>query len=290
MHKLLPVSVIIVSFNTKYLTEAALKALFGSSALPAEVIVVDNNSLDGSADMVAEKFPQVKLIKMKDNLGFAKANNLAIKQASQPFIWLLNSDTETGKRSLEQLLDFMESNGEVGALEPSLVYPNRQWQSVGGYFPNFWNVLGYLLPFGFILPKGWKKKARRIALYPQELPDGGVELDYATGAACFLRKAALDQAGLLGEDYFMYFEETDLCWRLKKVGWKIKAIPTDPVMHVYGGSFKTKRDPKRLNEFLRSLKIFVKKNYQPLKAWPIVALVDLLGGVSVWFKGQGRQA
>ena len=100
----------------------------------------------------------------------------------------------------------------------------------------------------------------------------------------FLRKAALDQAGLLGEDYFMYFEETDLCWRLKKAGWEVKAIATDPIKHVYGGSFGAKYDPKRLKMFLESLKIFVKKNYRGFNKNVMLLELFLFGRLSLIIK------
>ncbi|MFA6105030.1 MAG: glycosyltransferase family 2 protein [Patescibacteria group bacterium] len=283
-NNLLPVSVVIVSFNTSELTKKALKALYESTKLPTEVILVDNNSVDGTVEMVRRDFPQVKMLVNKENFGFAKANNQAIQISTQPYIWLLNSDTETGVKSLMNLYDFMAANDRVGALGPSLVYPDRSRQSIGGYFPTFLNVLGYLFPIGYLVPEVFKKKMKRIALYPQQLPTKGKILDYVTGAACFLRKKALDQCGLLGEEYFMYFEETDLCWRLKKNGWKILAIETDPVMHIYGGSFKTKRDLNRLAVFLNSLIKFVTKNYPWYRAFPIVLMVSLFGKISVYLK------
>ena len=256
--KIVSITVIIVNYKTPVLTRRTLLALFNSSVQPAEVILVDNNSEDSTVALVKQEFPQVKIIENTENFGFAKANNQAIRQFStQPYIWLLNSDTETGQKSLEQLLDFMMAHPKVGALGPQLVYPNREWQSVGGYFPSVSNVFTYLIPFTVLLPKLIRRKLKSLVIYPQALSKEGIEIEYVTGAALFLRKSALDEVGLLCEDYFMYFEETDLCLRLKRAGWEIKAIDTDPVMHVYGGSFKTKYDPKRLKIFLTSLALFV---------------------------------
>ena len=109
-------------------------------------------------------------------------------------------------------------------------------------------------------------------------------MDYVTGAASVIRRSALDKSGLLGEDYFMYFEETDLCWRLQKNGWEILSINTDPVMHIYGGSFKTAFDKRRLRLFLESLKIFVKKNYVGYKKWIILIEIFLFGQLSLVVK------
>jgi GT2 family glycosyltransferase len=134
----LPISVIIVSFNTKDLTRKALSALYNSSKLPEQVIVVDNDSKDSSVEMIKAEFPQVILIESKENLGFAKANNRALRDvANQTYVWLLNSDTETGRDSLEQLYEYVEAHKEVGAVEPQLVYPDGSLQSTGGFFPAF---------------------------------------------------------------------------------------------------------------------------------------------------------
>jgi GT2 family glycosyltransferase len=281
----LPVSVVIVSFNTKDLTRKALQALYNSRVLPEQVILVDNNSHDGSAQMVREEFPQVLLVESKENLGFAKGNNRAIKEAAiQPFVWLLNSDTETGNRTLEQLFAYMEAHPEIGALGPQLIYPDNRLQSVGGYFPSILNVFYYLFPFLYFLPQAWRAHFKSIALFPQSIPERGLDLEYVTGAALLLRRTALDQVGLMSEDYFMYFEETDMCWRMKKAGWKIRAIPTDPVVHVYGGSFKSTYDKKRLKLFQESLAIFVKKNFSGMKKNIILLELFCFGNISILLK------
>lgn len=283
--KIVPVTVIIVNYKTPVLTRRALLALFNSSVQPMEVILVDNNSKDNTTELVKQEFPQVRIIENNENLGFAKANNQAIRQFStQPYIWLLNSDTETGVKSLEELFDFMFSHPKVGALGPQLVYPTRELQSVGGYFPSISNVFMYLVPFTVFLPKFIRRKLKSLVIYPQALSREGREIEYVTGAALLLRKEALDQVGLLCEDYFMYFEETDLCLRMRRAGWEVKVIDTDPVMHVYGGSFKTKYDPKRLKIFLDSLKLFVKKNRTGLKKTIILAEIFLLGPISFLLK------
>lgn len=281
----IPVSVIVVSFNTRDLTRKALNALFNSSKLPEQVIVVDNDSKDDSVEIIRREFPQVTLIESRENLGFAKANNLAIRTAvSQPYIWLLNSDTETGVQSLEQLYNFLEKHQDFGAVGPQLVYPNKSLQSAGGFFPTFANVFTYLIPITFLFTSSIKKKLRSIAIFPQQIPDDGLDIGYATGAALFARKQAIDDAGLMPEAYFMYFEETEMCYKMRQKGWKIRVINTEPVMHVYGGSFKTKYDPRRLKIFLNSLKIFVKRNYSGCKKNLILCEIFALGWLSFIIK------
>lgn len=280
-----PVSVIIVNYKTKELTYKALMSLYGSSVLPREIIVVDNHSEDGLIEAVKKDFPEVIVVVNKENLGFAKANNRAIREYStQPYIWLLNSDTETGEKSLEELYTYMSEHQEVGALSPQLIYPTGEWQSVGGYFPTISNVFTYLIPITIFLPKKNRQRLKTIALFPQPLLKDGIELDYVTGAACMLRKEALEEVGLLAEDYFMYFEETDLCFRLKSAGWQVRAINTDPVLHIYGGSFKTKYDEKRLRLFLNGLRIFIKKYIKGLSRLVMMGQIMCLGSISLWLK------
>ncbi len=278
------ISTIIVSYNTKELTRKCLASLFASDLLPGEVIVVDNNSSDGSAQMVKEEFPNVHLVTNKENVGFAKANNQAIKEATGKYIFLLNSDTEIGAKTLRQMHDFLEANGNVAGVVPQLVYPDKSWQSVGGYFPTFFNVFRYLIPFPFLFPAAVRKKLKDIAIFRQETPAQGLELDYITGAAAMFRKSVLDEVGLLGEEYFMYFEETDLCWRVRRAGYGLMAIKTDSLVHVYGGSYKGRYDSKRIGIFLESLQIFVKKNYSGIKRASILLEIRLLKNISLKIK------
>lgn len=280
-----PVSVIVVNWKTPDLTCKALAALYNSTVSPAQVIMVDNASGDDSVHRVRAQFPEVVILENTENVGFAKANNWAITTVvNQPYIWLLNSDTETAPESLAQLVDYIQKNPRVAAVGPQLVYPTRAWQSVGGFFPGPLNVLYYLLPFTWFFPVTWRQKLKGIALFPQPIPESGFDLDYVTGAAVLLRHEALKKVGLLAEDYFMYFEETDLCWRLQHAGWQCQVIPTEPVMHVYGGSYKTKFDARRLRQMLISLELFVKKYYRGPRRWLIIMEVRLLGPLSLLLK------
>lgn len=280
-----PVSVIVVNWKTPDLTCKALIALYNSTVIPEQVIMVDNASGDETVARVRHQFPDVIILENQENVGFAKANNQAIRTVvNQPYVWLLNSDTETGPQSLAQLVEYVVANPRVGAVGPQLVYPTRAWQSVGGFFPTPTNVLYYLIPLTWFLPAAWRRRLHSLALYPQPIPETGLKLDYVTGAAVLLRRAALDEVGLLAEEYFMYFEETDLCWRLHQAGWGRHVIPTDPVMHVYGGSYKTAFDPRRLRRMLDSLLLFVTKNYRGARRSLIVGEIKLLGSLSLVLK------
>lgn len=283
--KILPVSVVIGTYKTKDMAMKALAALYAGVSLPAQVIVIDNNSGDGTIEALRAVFPQVYYVQNERDLGYAGSNNRAIREfVTQPYVWLLSSDTEPGMESLQQLYEYMESHIEVGAVGPQLVYPDRSLQSVGGFFPSPTNVFFYLIPITKLLPRKVRGKLKQIGILPQPLPDNGLELDYVTGAAIFLRKKALDQIGLMSEDFYMYFEDTDLCLRLRRAGWKCIVINSDPVMHVYGGSFKTRYDKRRLAITMESLILFIKKHYSGWKRNLMIAEVRLLGPVSLLVK------
>ncbi|HSR89205.1 MAG TPA: glycosyltransferase family 2 protein [Candidatus Udaeobacter sp.] len=282
---ILPVSAIITTYKTKDFALKALAALYAAASLPKQVIVIDNNSNDGTVEALRAAFPQAEYVVNEKDLGYAGSNNRAIREfATEPYVWLLSSDTETGAHSMEQLYQFIELHPEVGAVGPQLVYPDRSWQSVGGFFPTPLNVFLYLLPITKLLPAAVRRKLKLIGLFPQAIPDGGIELDYVTGAAILLRKKALDKVGLMSEDFYMYFEDTDLCLRLRKDNWKCVVINSDPVMHVYGGSFKTKYDKRRLKITLDSLVLFINKHYSGWKKYVMIFEVKLLGPMSLLIK------
>ncbi len=279
------VAAIVVSFNTKDLTLAALRALTRSSILPSRIIVVDNASTDGSGEAIQAQFPQVELIRWTENKGFAKANNHALSLlTSETYAWLVNSDTEVHPDTLSTLIAYAEAHPHVAMLGPTMMYPDGSPQSIGGYFPSVCNVLRYLLPVTTLLPPYIRGSLHDMALYPQRDTYIDMPIDYVTGAACFLRRSALQKAGVLGEQYFMYFEETDLAWRLKKQGYVVLALRTPPVMHVYGGSYKRAHDKKRLEQFLESLVVFVKTNYTGVRRIAILFLVRLLGPFSIMLR------
>lgn len=283
-----PVSVIIVSFNTKELTRKALQALFRTDTQPKQVIVVDNASTDGSVEMVHVEFPNVTVIANAENKGFAEANNQGLAIANQPYVWFLNSDTETGSQTLGQLVEYMEAHPRVGAAGPQLVYPSGSLQSVGGFFPTVLNVFLYLIPLHKALPKRITRKLRLIGIPPQRIPKDGLDIDYATGAALFARKKAIDRVKGFPVHYFMYFEETDLCYRLRQNGWDIKTLAVDPVMHIAGGSYKTHYDKRRLQAFVSGLRTFVRTNYRGTRKVVILVELALLAPLSSVIKRKFR--
>lgn len=221
-------SIIVVSWNTRELLEACLASVF---AYPPsgefEVWVVENASKDGSDRMVRERFPGVKLIESKTNLGFGAANNLAIRQSEGRYFLLLNPDTEVRPNALETLVNFMDKHPEAGASGPCLLNPNNSLQPSCSPVPTLRSELLRMFhlpgirPDGYYAMGGWDRTRAK-------------EVDVMLGACMLLRQEAVDKAGAFDEDFFMYSEEVDLCSRIRKAGWQLFWVPQAEVVH-HGG-------------------------------------------------------
>lgn len=275
------ISVVIVNWNTKKLLEdclASIKKEVGESEdFKYEVIVVDNNSEDGSQKMVETKFPQVKLLQNKENLGFAKANNQAFKIAKGKYVLLLNSDTYLLENSLKKLLEKVQqldnrgstpTNGRslvikgveprntFGALSPMLLNEDRTIQQSVGFFPNLLQVFWWMtfiddLPFGTFL--------KPYHVDHDSFYKGEHEVDWITGAAMLVPKAVIAEVGALDEKIFMYGEDVDWCFRIKKAGYKVFYSPTTKLVHIGRGSAKKVSKGAILGEY-KGLEYFYKKH------------------------------
>jgi len=223
-------SVIIVSHNTRDLLAQCLASVYAHPPHgDFEVLVVDNASADGSAQMVRQRFPQVHLIENRQNAGFARANNQAIRQSTGQHVLLLNPDTEVEPGALETLVRFMDGHPQAAAAGARLVNPDGSLQPSCHPAPTlsreFWRLfhLDALWPYACYSTAGWDSETPR-------------EVDVVQGACLILRREALDQVGLLDEDYFIYSEEVDLCHRLHRCAWKVYWVPHAVVVHRGGQS------------------------------------------------------
>lgn len=227
-------SVIIVNWNTKKLLNDCLSSIFKfTKDVNFEVIVVDNGSEDGSGQMVKKKFPQVKLILNENNLGFTKANNQGIKVAEGEYILLLNSDTYLIENSLKKLVEIAKSLPGLGALGPNLLNENRSVQQSVGFFPHLPQAFWWMsfiddLPFGTIL--------RPYHVDHDSFYKNDHEVDWVTGAAIIVPKKVIREVGELDEQIFMYGEEVDWCWRIKKANFKVFYSPATKIVHIGRGS------------------------------------------------------
>ncbi len=262
----LDLTVVVVSWNTRDLLDRSLETLKEdleqSSNLETEVYVVDNDSKDGSAAMVAEKHGWATLIANDDNLGFAKANNQVLRQAKGRYILLLNPDTEVEKSALKTLIEFLETHPKAGIVAPQLLNSDGSIQRSCRQFPTFTGMLFELIGLSKIFPKGSKTGTtfRAYKMLDWEHDDER-EVDQPEGACLLLRREVLEEVGLLDEGYFMLFEEVDWCYRIKKAGWQIWFTPKARVMHHYGQSIKQVKARMILSSH-RGLYRFWRKHYR----------------------------
>jgi GT2 family glycosyltransferase len=249
---LIDLSVIIVSWNTKEFLLPCVRSVFESEQeISEEVIVVDNGSHDGSGSEVKKIFPRVHLIQNEKNLGFAKAVNQGLQKASGKYALLLNPDTRVKNGAIERLMSFMEAHPKVGISGTQLLNPDGSKQNSIANFPSWATELLNKNLLRWLSPKRFPGKGR---IYSEP-----IDVDSVIGACMMVRREAWGQVGLLDEDYFLFLEETDWCYRLKKAGWRISHVPDAEVYHFQGKSAEKEKKRARV-EYFRSRYHFFKKN------------------------------
>jgi GT2 family glycosyltransferase len=228
------VSVVIVSWNVRDLLLSLLACLgAGPSGLQHQAIVVDNCSTDGSADAVRESFPDVEVIANRRNLGFAAAANQGLRRAHGAWVLLLNPDAEIDGASLRAMVEFMRSRPRAGVVGAALVDPCGRPQPWGHRFPSLLNMFFFLSRLEVVYPgRGLSRSIAGSAL------DGAdaVEVDWVRGACLLARREVLEPLGGLDEDYFIFGEDVDLCYRVRQNGWRVYYLPWVRVVHRQGSS------------------------------------------------------
>lgn len=271
-------SIIIVNYNVRHFLEQALgsvrRALQG---IEAEVWVVDNNSVDDSVRMVQEKFPEVRLILNRDNPGFAVANNQAIQQSSGEYVLLLNPDTLVEEDTFVKCLVFMDNHPEAGALGCKLIDGTGKFlpESKRG-FPSPWVAFCKTFGLSTLFPKS--RFFNRYYLGYLEA-DQTNEVDVLAGCFMFMRRSALDQAGLLDEAFFMYGEDIDLSYRIIQAGYKNYYVPETKIIHYKGESTK-KGSLNYVRTFYQAMIIFTRKHFTGRKAGLFVFMLQ----VAIWLR------
>lgn len=270
---MIDLSIIIVSFNTKNITEKCLfylKKNFKKYPLNYEIIVVDNGSKDGSAEMlkkIASNWKNLKIVISEKNLGFGKGNNLGLKKAVGKYILYLNSDAFVKDLDFNDLIFLMESYKDIGALTVKVVLPNGQIDPASHRgFPNIWRSFTYFLGLEKIFLKIPFLNRIFGGYHLTHLNINEIhEIDSPTGAFLFSRKEILDKIGGFDEDYFAYGEDIEMAWQIKKLGYKIIYYPLWQVFHIKSMSGLEKKDKKIRKKtsfyFYDSMKIFYKKHY-----------------------------
>ena len=256
------ISIGIISFNTKDMLCDCLDSIGDQSGSYLEsTIVVDNASTDGSQQLLKDKYRKVELIENKQNKGFASAANQIIKKTDGDLALILNTDTLLHNKSIESLVDFMKSCPQAGVVGPLLLNPDGSNQASGRRFPSFFDASIHAF-LGVIAPKN--RFTRRYKLLDWDR-NNKREVDWVSGAAICLRKKAVKDIGLFDENYFMYVEDMDLCYRLWENGWKVFLLPEAKVTHHIGQSSKQFNN-QMIKEFEKSIfRFFQKQNVNSLK-------------------------
>ena len=271
-------SIVIVNYNVKHFLDQCLTSVRRAIAgIDAEVWVVDNNSVDGSVQMLREKFPEVRLIANKENVGFSRANNQAIRQSKGEYVLLLNPDTVVEDDTFSKILRFMDSHPKAGGLGVKMI------DGKGNFLPEskrglptpdvaFYKIFGLSRFF---------PRSRTFGKYHLGFLDKDKinEVEILSGAFMFLRREALDKTGLLDEDFFMYGEDIDLSYRIIRAGYKNYYFPETRIIHYKGESTK-KSSVNYVFVFYRAMVIFARKHFSQKNA----RLFSLLINMAIWLR------
>jgi O-antigen biosynthesis protein len=252
------ISIIIVSYNVRDLLENCLHSVESAlEGLRGEVFVVDNDSDDGSADMTRQRFPDVRLIANSENMGFAKANNLALAHAQGEFLLLLNPDTLVQEDTLHTMLLFFRENDDVGMAGCKIIKPDGTLEAAcRRSFPSPWVSFTKLTGLSTLFPRS-PLFARYNLTYLSE--DESYEVDAISGSFMMLRRAVYEQIGGLDETYFMYGEDLDWCFRVQRAEWKLFYVHSTKIVH-YGGESTKRSSIDATAEFYKAMQVFAEKN------------------------------
>ena len=272
------VSIVIVSYNVRDVLKACLESITRQDAgLTVQTIVVDNASADDSVAMVRDAFPDTLLVESDRNLGFSGANNVGLKHATGRHILLLNPDTQMEPDVLSRMIEYIDANPEVGMLSCKLITADGSLDlACRRSFPSLWD--------GFCRASGLSKAFPRSRLFARYNltyldEDQTCEVEAVNGAFMFVRREALDNVGPLDEDYFMYIEDLDWCYRFRQAGWKIVYHPAATTLHLKGQS-ANRRSSAMIRELFNSMDLFYRKHYFPRVG--ALHRLALMSGLALW--------
>lgn len=249
-------SIVLVCWNNKAYLDPCLQSLYkGNLRYSFDVFVVDNGSTDGSQQMLQEKYPEVRIIQNSGNVGLGKASNQGIEASKGRYILLLNNDTIVNGPSFDAMVKFLEENPRTGAVGGKLLNPDGTIQACYNNFPTLWEDFLLNSRIGELIRPG----------YPAVMTGEEIKSVDWLGSACLMvRRSALDEIGLLDEGYFIYGDETDLQYRLKKAGWEIYYLPGATTVH-FGGKSMNRWSRRKM--VLRGKILFYQKHYGPVRTF-----------------------
>ncbi len=274
------VAIVILNWNGRKYLEQFLPSVLAATYPDKEVIVADNASTDDSVNFVRQHYPQVRIIILDRNYGFARGYNEALKQVQSDYYVLLNSDVEVEPGWIEPIIELMQGDASIGACQPKiLTYSNRGLFEYAGACGGWIDCLGYPFARGRIFDICEKDTKQYDTVEP---------IFWASGAAMFVRAGLFHELGGLDNYFFAHQEEIDFCWRLQLAGYKVYACPQSVVYHVGGGTLPKGNERKVFLNFRNNLIMLAKNLPLSQAAWKI-PLRLLLDGISAWkslFAGQ----
>jgi GT2 family glycosyltransferase len=250
------VSIVIVTWNGKKYALECLDSL-RLVRLKLEVIVVDNASTDGTPDAIRETYPEVQLIQNRENLGFAKANNIGMAEATSDILCLVNSDVVVPPGCLEKMVEFMRANPSVGVLGPKMLSPTGGVGQSVNQFPTVWNYLCFALGLHFLMPNSKVFGGYVLAGYPYDKTE---DVEVLTGWFWMIPRAALEQIGGLDERFFMYGEDLDWCYRFHQAGWRLVFFAEAEALH-YGAASSGQAPSRFYVEMIKANLQYFRKHY-----------------------------
>lgn len=267
----LQLSIIIVSWNVKGLLRDCLRSIqHFLHTVPHEVIVVDNASTDGSADMVAGEFPQIDLIRNKQNIGFGRANNLGLAKARGKYVFFLNDDTKILDANIVKAIHFLEQHPETGLVGVHLLNPDGTNQPSVRHFPKVGDQLLYVLKLHVFFPRA--KSLRRYLAQDFDYTRQ-TTVDQIMGAAMLAPTNLIKELGGFDPKFPNWFEEVDLCKRVQQKGLKVQYLPIADIVHVKGASFAQQRPVKLQRVFNYSMRRYFRK-WEPWWAYVLIVLAQ----------------
>ncbi|MBN2544602.1 MAG: glycosyltransferase [Spirochaetes bacterium] len=273
------ISIIIVNYNSKYFLENSLKSINNATFnLKFEIIIIDNASRDGSTDFIKNNYKNILLIENTKNIGYSKACNQGLKIAKGDFLLILNPDTLLTENSLNKLIGYLKKNKKTSMLSCKILNPDCTIDPVcHRSFPTIWNSLCHFLKIDKLF-SSVKYFSSYNMLYKSD--DESFEVDAISGSFMIFRRDIIDKNIFFSEDYFLYGEDIDFCYKIKKLGYKIEYVPITEVIHFRGQSSKHNKFDT-LKNFYKSMNIFINKNYSPKLSFLSKPLIN--NGIFLFF-------